>query len=141
MFDWFFKTKPITDEEMALKRERILSRHPSLVCQYEKIIRDIGASRKADERIVLLEKELKTNNFEIWKNEETAADKKAAADEVKKREERLASKDNAVQCPYCKSWDTEKISTASRVASVAMVGVASGKIGKNFHCNKCGANF
>lgn len=57
------------------------------------------------------------------------------------REWQLSRRDGAVQCPYCKSWDTEKISTASRVASVALVGVASGKIGKEWHCNKCGSNF
>lgn len=57
------------------------------------------------------------------------------------REWQLSRRDGAVQCPYCKSWDTEAISTASRVASVAMVGVASGKIGKEWHCNKCGSNF
>lgn len=57
------------------------------------------------------------------------------------REWQLSRRDNAVQCPYCKSWDTEAISTASRVVSVALVGAASGKIGKQFHCNKCGSNF
>lgn len=51
------------------------------------------------------------------------------------------SRPNAVQCPYCKSWQTEQISTASRVISVAAVGLASNKIGKQFHCNKCGSNF
>lgn len=66
-------------------------------------------------------------------------EKEAMQNEI--REQILASKDNAIQCPYCKSWDTEKISTASRVTSVALVGVASGKIGKEWHCNKCGSNF
>ena len=57
------------------------------------------------------------------------------------REWQLSRRDGAVQCPYCKSWDTDPISTASRVASVALVGIASNKIGKNYHCNKCGSNF
>lgn len=51
------------------------------------------------------------------------------------------SRPNAVQCPYCKSWQTEKISTASRVVSVAAVGLASNKVGKQWHCVKCGSNF
>nr|DAM63789.1 MAG TPA: zinc-ribbon family protein [Caudoviricetes sp.] len=51
------------------------------------------------------------------------------------------SRPNAVQCPYCKSWQTERISTASRVVSIAVVGPASGKIGKQWHCTKCGSNF
>lgn len=51
------------------------------------------------------------------------------------------SRPNAVQCPYCKSWQTEKIGTGERVVSIAIVGPASGKIGKQWHCLKCGSNF
>lgn len=46
-----------------------------------------------------------------------------------------------VFCPYCGSADTRRISTASRTASVAVVGVASSKIGKQWHCNKCKSDF
>lgn len=46
-----------------------------------------------------------------------------------------------VVCPYCKSTNTEKISTMSRAVSVSLVGVASGKIGKQWHCKNCGSNF
>jgi hypothetical protein len=46
-----------------------------------------------------------------------------------------------VVCPYCKSTNTEKISTVSRAVSVSLVGAASGKIGKQWHCKNCGSNF
>lgn len=46
-----------------------------------------------------------------------------------------------VICPYCKSTNTEKISTVSRAVSVSLVGAASGKIGKQWHCKQCGSNF
>lgn len=46
-----------------------------------------------------------------------------------------------VPCPYCKSTNTEKISTVSRAVSVSLVGAASGKIGKQWHCKQCGSNF
>lgn len=46
-----------------------------------------------------------------------------------------------VECPYCHSTDTEKISVASRAVSVSLVGAASGKIGKQWHCKACGSNF
>lgn len=46
-----------------------------------------------------------------------------------------------VVCPYCKSTNTEKISTMSRAVSVSLVGAASGKIGKQWHCKQCGSNF
>ena len=46
-----------------------------------------------------------------------------------------------VECPYCHSTNTEKISTVSRAVSVSLVGAASGKIGKQWHCKQCGSNF
>lgn len=46
-----------------------------------------------------------------------------------------------VVCPYCHSTNTEKISTVSRAVSVSIVGAASGKIGKQWHCKNCGSNF
>lgn len=41
------------------------------------------------------------------------------------------------KCPMCGSTNIEKISTTSRAVSVATVGLASGKIGKQYKCKKC----
>ena len=46
-----------------------------------------------------------------------------------------------VECPYCKSRDTEKISSLSRAASVGFFGLGSKKIGKQWHCNRCKSDF
>ena len=46
-----------------------------------------------------------------------------------------------VVCPYCKSTNTENISTVSRAVSVSLVGAASGKLGKQWHCKNCNSNF
>ena len=61
-------------------------------------------------------------------------------------EETSPSKPQSIQkpivvCPYCKSTDTKKISELSRYASTELLGVASNKIGKEWHCNKCNSNF
>lgn len=40
-------------------------------------------------------------------------------------------------CPMCGSKKVLKISTANRTASVAMFGVASDKIGKQYECDNC----
>lgn len=42
-----------------------------------------------------------------------------------------------VKCPNCGSTSTKKITTTSRMTSVAMVGIASDKIGKQYECTKC----
>lgn len=46
-------------------------------------------------------------------------------------------KNHIPRCPHCNSTKIRPISTASRVVSVAAVGVASGKIGKQFECLNC----
>lgn len=46
-----------------------------------------------------------------------------------------------VECPYCQSSNTKKISSASRAASLLTFGFASKKVGKQWHCNKCGSDF
>lgn len=52
------------------------------------------------------------------------------------------SKEKSVECPYCHSKDTKKISNLSKAGSIALFGVfALGKTGKQFHCNHCGADF
>lgn len=44
---------------------------------------------------------------------------------------------NRPKCPQCGSDNIEKISTTSRAISVATVGLASNKIGKQYKCKKC----
>lgn len=46
-----------------------------------------------------------------------------------------------VECPYCHSKNTEKISTVSRAVSISIAGAASSKLGKQWHCNNCNSNF
>lgn len=47
----------------------------------------------------------------------------------------------SVECPYCHSTSTSKIGTVNRMASTAMFGLASKKIGKQWHCNSCNSDF
>lgn len=51
------------------------------------------------------------------------------------------SNPHGVTCPYCKSNNVSKISTASKAASVAFWGIFSQKVKKQWHCNKCGSDF
>lgn len=46
-----------------------------------------------------------------------------------------------VTCPYCQSTNTKKISGTSRFMSTGIFGLASGKIGKQWHCNNCKSDF
>lgn len=52
------------------------------------------------------------------------------------------SKIPLVECPYCHSKNTYKISIASKAGSVALFGVFSlGKVTKQWHCNDCKSDF
>ena len=46
-----------------------------------------------------------------------------------------------VECPYCHSTDTAKISAASKAGSVFFFGLFSQKVRHQWHCNKCGSDF
>lgn len=45
------------------------------------------------------------------------------------------------KCTYCGSTNIRKIGLLSRVISTELWGLGSKKIGKQFHCNHCGADF
>lgn len=48
---------------------------------------------------------------------------------------------NVPKCPICQSIDIKKISGFSKAGSVAMWGVFSRKIHKQWHCNNCKSDF
>ena len=74
--------------------------------------------------------ELSLRNFEAYQRE-----KIREQDEERRREEiRIA---NSIKCPVCGSSDTERITSVNRAVSIATVGLASGKIGKQYRCKKC----
>ena len=52
-----------------------------------------------------------------------------------------AKRPPTIECPYCHSTDTKKISGTSRLMSTGLFGLASGKLGKQWHCNKCRSDF
>lgn len=55
-----------------------------------------------------------------------------------KRQEKLLQEQNTIKCPNCQSTDVQKLSTASKVVGVGLLGLASKTVGKTYKCNKCG---
>lgn len=60
-------------------------------------------------------------------------------EEAKKALTALAKRQelNHPKCPHCGSNNTQRISTMNRATSVATVGLASSKIGKQYECKNC----
>lgn len=48
---------------------------------------------------------------------------------------------NKVHCPYCNSSNCKKISGISKATSVAMFGIFSQRVKKQWHCNNCRSDF
>ena len=58
------------------------------------------------------------------------------------REQKSIDNEPTVECPYCHSKNTKKISNTSKAVSIALFGVfALGKTSKQWHCNKCDSYF
>ena len=57
------------------------------------------------------------------------------------REGRDKGNSYGVACPYCGATNVKKIAATSRIASVGFFGLGSKKIGKQWHCTKCGSDF
>lgn len=68
---------------------------------------------------------------------------KRPANWVDPRQRDMWTKDyaNLPKCPTCSSTNIKKITVTSKVASVAMWGVLSRKVHKQWHCNICGSEW
>lgn len=56
-------------------------------------------------------------------------------------EKQQAQKANVPRCPTCGSTNIRRISTLDRAVSVGILGIFSGKIGKNYECLNCKAKW
>ena len=62
--------------------------------------------------------------------------------ELNRREQAEQKAVPTIECSYCHSKNTKKISGARRLISVVLFGLASSKVGgKQWHCNSCGSDF
>lgn len=53
----------------------------------------------------------------------------------------LEEQSKSPKCTYCGSTNIKKIGLLNRAISTELWGLGSKKIGKQFHCNHCGADF
>lgn len=160
MFGLFKKEKPKTEEEIQKEKEEYIKeakeameQYPELVESYNRVRYKFGRSEYAASLEVLcalreLKKRAKDPEaYDRAQREREEAQRNARLRremeemQARQRELDISKRPGAVQCPYCKSYDTTKITAGSRVASAVMWGVASNKLGKQWHCNKCKSNF
>lgn len=62
-------------------------------------------------------------------------------EQVERNQQQSAYYASLPKCQYCKSTNIKKIGVVSRSVSIGMFGLASGKVGKQWHCNNCNSDF
>lgn len=65
-----------------------------------------------------------------------SVERRNQAKKEEKRQEEIKQAQHP-QCPACHGYNTQRITTASRVIGTAMVGLASSTIGKQYECLDC----
>lgn len=73
---------------------------------------------------------------ELWVKSEAALARGRAIQEGRDKGNRFG-----IECPYCHATNVRKVSLAGRAMSAGIFGLGSKKIGKQWHCNKCGSDF
>lgn len=149
--------------------DQILKEYPEFNKEYKRIVQESVNKEKTGSVKELREKADKTyssfnNRFLCWyqdylreqtdpgclERERQEHERKQKALETARQVEKWKAKQQEQQdlasgkrvvCPYCKSTNTEKISTLNRAVSISIVGAASSKLGKQWHCKNCNSNF
>lgn len=81
--------------------------------------------------------ELAKTNFEKYQEEMLKREKERQEDMELDRQRQIRECNNKPRCPNCSSTNIRRISNINRAVSVATVGVASSKIGKQYECLNC----
>lgn len=89
-----------------------------------KIIKEVEETKKIPE----------TLNFET----RTQSLKRQEQEKLQRQQQEQA---NLPKCPYCQSTNLKKITGSDRFISVGLFGLASKKVGKQWHCNNCKSDF
>ena len=76
--------------------------------------------------------------FGMWRSTKISPEMQRQMGEIERQKKRRTAN---ISCPYCNSHDIVKISIVGRTVSTSVMGLASNKIGKNWHCNNCKSNF
>lgn len=81
--------------------------------------------------------------FEGFHSQKTYEDRKSKSipKETLSYQDQTTKPWGQVSCPYCQSTNVKKIGTAGKLTSIGLFGLASSKVGKQWHCNKCGSDF
>lgn len=143
-----FITYDSDDEKCLVCRSKMIET-PHKYCLTEKAFQKNGKEFEQNESRFFEEVISKSPQFDehLYSNRKSISDQQyqQQQDAIAHGKALLEGRDKGnefgVECPYCHATNIRKISTTSRVASTLMFGLGSKKIGKQWHCDKCGSDF
>lgn len=100
------------------------SDYKSAVSRFESETKDWDAEKEKRKKQLVSEYEQYASNMAMYGTRNAPMPK-------------IPSQNNKLKCPICGSTNISKISTLNRSVSVATVGLASSKIGKQYECKNC----
>lgn len=117
---------------------------PGIICMVSYYVMNKDAKKLLHEEQQRIQHVI--DNFEEVKRRDVEAhreyllrSKYSQLEKIKNRNTKpVPERPKGLRCPVCDSTYCEKITTFDRVVSVELVGVASGKIGKQYKCKNCG---
>ncbi len=135
-------------EEKCWVCGNILVPVPTKYIQEDEVFTDKELENKT---VTLIEELIKTSpEFDqyLFEHREEILAKKCAEYDSKMEhgkailEGRAKGNKYGIECPYCHSTNTKKITTTSKAVHTALFGIFSvSRNSKQFHCNNCGADF
>ena len=101
-------------------------------------IKAIGSLRRKTSLTLSDGKEL----IEIMRNTKSIPEKYESKYPLEDRSKYENRSPSAIECPYCHSTNTKKITNASKAIHTAVFGIFSvSRNSKNYHCNNCNSDF
>lgn len=110
----------LIDINMTYEEFKILGK----ASNYNRQLLDAMIKLKQDD---IIEYELKMSQFRNQVEQQNTV----------KQQQKVVEQKNVPHCPTCGSTNIKKISATSKVGSVAMWGIFSRKVHKQWHCNNC----
>lgn len=127
------------DIDLGIEQDK---EHKCLYCNHETIITKYSLEEYFKNRtgVKQILKEFAKNSPEF--DEELARKREEENDKVLHgRGTPMSSQQNVPKCPTCGSTNIKHITTLNRAVSVGILGLLSGKIGKNYECLNCKAKW
>jgi len=126
-----FKSSSLAEQQILRNSEEY-----KIICKYKFVVDTKNTEDKRKLQSQLDKENNRKNEIKLhqeYKNMQEQA--------YKIQSEKKSKIINIPKCPTCGSENVKKITLLNRAVSIGMLGLLSGKIGKNYECKDCGSKW